>query len=161
MMKSLKELVEENKVLHQELEAAYKYNKELNKWWQFKLERLQLSLSHQHNNGNHLLWKKLARKLFLERNSLLTELNHPITNDFLQGAIIEAAHQRKRWNQDDKNKTNQDWFWTLGYLAGKVLWNPGLADIEKQKHRIIAIAATACNWWNSLCQKYEAEKNSI
>ncbi len=45
---SLRKLKAENDVLRKEIEASYKHNETINKWWKFKLERLELS--HSHNN---------------------------------------------------------------------------------------------------------------
>lgn len=44
---SLRKLKEENQVLRKEIEASYKHNDTINKWWKFKLERLELSHSHE------------------------------------------------------------------------------------------------------------------
>lgn len=43
---SLRKLKEENEVLRKEITASYKYNDTINKWWRFKLERLELSHNH-------------------------------------------------------------------------------------------------------------------
>lgn len=72
-------------------------------------------------------------------------LNTPEIVDFAKAVQLEAAHQRARWGSDhDAGKADADWFWLLGYLGGKAL----RADdgIEKQLHRIISVAAAACNW---------------
>ena len=50
---------------------------------------------------------------------------------------VEAAHQRMRWpSEKDAGKTDADWFWLIGYLAGKALHKP-----EKRLHHIITAAA--------------------
>jgi hypothetical protein len=85
-------------------------------------------------------------------------------HDFVRAVVLEAAHQRERWGTEhDAGKTDADWFWLIGYLAGKALWNPGdmgdmvaafvgddaagaKALLEKKLHRIITIAAAAANW---------------
>lgn len=73
-------------------------------------------------------------------------INTPEVFDFVKAVQLEAAHQRKRWGSDhDAGKSDADWFWLIGYLAGKALHNPGV-DAEKQLHRIITIAAAAANW---------------
>jgi hypothetical protein len=46
----------------------------------------------------------------------------------------------------DGGKSDADWFWLIGYLAGKALHNPG-GNRQKKLHRIITVAAAACNWW--------------
>lgn len=48
---SLRKLKEENEVLRKEIAASYKHNETINKWWKFKLERLELS--HSHTNQTH------------------------------------------------------------------------------------------------------------
>jgi len=44
--KDLKKLEDENASLRKEIQASYKHNEAINKWWKFKLERLELSHSH-------------------------------------------------------------------------------------------------------------------
>lgn len=69
-------------------------------------------------------------------------INNPHTADFLEAVRLEAAHQRERWAADhDAGKTDPDWFWLIGYLAGKALNKP-----EKQLHHIITTAAACLNW---------------
>lgn len=75
------------------------------------------------------------------------ELGTPEIDDFFLAVKKEAAYQRERWQGDhDKLKTDADWFWLIGYLGGKALHNPG-GNSEKKLHRIITVAAAACNWW--------------
>lgn len=108
-----------------------------------------------------------SRRIQVER--LRAQLNSPITDDFVQAVIVEAAHQRERWGTEhDGGKSDADWFWLIGYLAGKALHNPASPELaeaviaaaaehkaketlqaglqEKQLHRIITVAAAACNW---------------
>lgn len=91
-----------------------------------------------------------ARWLEAENERLETLLNTPELHDFAKAVVLEAAHQRERWpDGHDANKTDADWFWLLGYLAGKALHNPPHSNMpahEKQLHRIITIAAAAANW---------------
>ena len=73
-------------------------------------------------------------------------INAPEILDFEKAVKLEAAHQRERWGSDhDAGKTDADWFWLIGYLAGKSLHNPG-GEQEKKLHRIVTVAAAACNW---------------
>lgn len=73
-------------------------------------------------------------------------INAPEIVDFQKAVVLEAAHQRERWSSDhDAGKTDADWFWLIGYLAGKALHNPK-GDKKKQLHRIVTIAAAAANW---------------
>jgi hypothetical protein len=69
-------------------------------------------------------------------------INTPHTAEFLESVKLEAVHQRERWAADhDAGKTDADWFWLVGYLAGKALHKP-----EKQVHHIITTAAALLNW---------------
>jgi hypothetical protein len=49
-------------------------------------------------------------------------LNNPIILEFLDGTRAEVAHQIQRWGTvGDRAKAPADWFWLVGYLAGKAL----------------------------------------
>src|SRR5262245_29230869 len=74
------------------------------------------------------------------------QLGIPETQDFLGAALKEASYQRNRWGSTtDEGKTDADWFWLIGYLAGKALLNPD-GNQETRLHRIITVAAAAANW---------------
>lgn len=80
-----------------------------------------------------------------ELRELRTQLNTPHTTDFLEAVRVEAAHQRERWGVDhDAGKSDPDWFWLIGYLAGKAL-RPDNTP-EKRLHHIITTAAVCLNW---------------
>lgn len=85
-----------------------------------------------------------------ELDRLRALLNAPEILDFVKAVQLEAAHQRQRWpSEHDAGKTDADWFWLIGYLAGKALHNPpkqGAKLRELQLHRIVTVAAAACNW---------------
>ena len=82
----------------------------------------------------------------VDLDRLRSLLNTPEIHDFAKAVVLGALHQRERWGSDhDAGKTDADWFWLIGYLAGKALHNPD-GDREKRLHRIITIAAAACNW---------------
>lgn len=70
-------------------------------------------------------------------------LSTPGTEDFVQDLEIEAAHQIDRWGSaHDAGKSDADWFWLIGFLAGKALH-----DVRgKKAHHIIATAAALLNW---------------
>ena len=69
-------------------------------------------------------------------------INNPHTVDFLEAVRCEAAHQRERWGAEhDAGKADSDWFWLIGYVAGKALHKP-----QKQLHHIITTAAVCLNW---------------
>lgn len=78
-------------------------------------------------------------------------LNAPEVADFMVGVMREAAHQRERWGtDDDAGKTPMDWFWLLGYLAGKSVQAANLGDIDKALHHTISSAAALANWHAAL-----------
>jgi hypothetical protein len=86
------------------------------------------------------------RELLYERDAEIERLNGlintPHTAEFLRAVKLEAVHQRERWGSEhDTGKTDADWFWLSGYLAGKALHKP-----EKQVHHIITTAAALLNW---------------
>jgi hypothetical protein len=86
------------------------------------------------------------RELLYERDAEIERLNGlintPHTAEFLRAVKLEAVHQRERWGSEhDTGKTDADWFWLIGYLAGKALHKP-----EKQVHHIITTAAALLNW---------------
>lgn len=78
---------------------------------------------------------------------LEAEINTPEIIDFARAVQLEAAHQRQRWGTDqDAGKTTADWYWLLGYLGGKAMFNLLSGNIEKGLHHIITTAAACANW---------------
>ena len=74
-------------------------------------------------------------------------LDVPELEDFAKGVLIEAQHQRQRWGDEhDEAKEPEEWFWTIGYLAGKGLRAQRDKDWEKFKHHLITGAALLANW---------------
>ena len=89
--------------------------------------------------------KDLREKAEAERDRLCGLINTPSTADFLDSVRLEAAHQRERWPAvGDAGKTMADWFWLVGYLAGKAI-RPFQTE-EKTLHHIITTAAVCLNW---------------
>lgn len=79
-------------------------------------------------------------------------INTPETSGFLDGVKLEAAHQVERWgSQHDAGKAPQDWFWLIGYLAGKALRAAIDGDIEKAKHHCVSTGAICANWHGYVC----------
>lgn len=136
------------------------------------LIRKRLVMDLPHGDTNHQLWligaitaifrgepirpvagKRTSEVLQEEINVLQKEnarldglINSPEILDFQKAIQLESAHQRERWGiEHDGGKTDADWFWLIGYLAGKALHNPG-GELDKQLHRIITVGAAACNW---------------
>lgn len=74
-------------------------------------------------------------------------LNTPEVEDFDKAVPLEAAHQVLRWGAEaDAGKTAADWFWLVGYLAGKALSAHLSGDLHKAKHHCISTAAVLRNW---------------
>ena len=64
---------------------------------------------------------------------------------------LEAAHQRERFSVDhDAGKGPEDWFWLVGYLAGKALRSAIAGDLDKALHHCISTAAALANWHAAL-----------
>lgn len=86
-----------------------------------------------------------------ERDELKAALNTPETEDFFKGVELEAAHQRLRWPSElDAGKTHADWFWLVGYLAGKCLHAAIAGNTEKALHHTISTAAALANWHRAI-----------
>lgn len=86
-------------------------------------------------------------KALEEINQSQRLLNTPETEDFDKAVPLEAAHQVLRWSAShDAGKNPQDWFWLIGYLAGKALAAALSGDLEKAKHHTISTAAALRNW---------------
>lgn len=74
-------------------------------------------------------------------------LNTPETEDFDKAIPLEATHQIERWGAaQDAGKMPADWFWLVGYLAGKALAAHIAGNTEKAKHHCISTAAALRNW---------------
>lgn len=78
-------------------------------------------------------------------------INTPQADNFLRAVSTEAEHQRQRWgNEGDAGKTPADWFWLIGYLAGKALHAHASGDIKKAEHHVITTAAACANWHEAM-----------
>jgi hypothetical protein len=74
-------------------------------------------------------------------------INRPEIEDFARGAVLEAAHQRERWESaHDSGKSPFDWFWLIGYLAQKAAAAAVAGDLDKALHHTISTAAALANW---------------
>jgi hypothetical protein len=83
----------------------------------------------------------------MTREQLLELLNTPEVESFDLAVPLEASHQVARWGaQHDSGKNPEDWFWLVGYLAGKALAAYKAGDMEKAKHHCISTAAATRNW---------------
>jgi len=112
------------------------------------------TLTHAQAKCSELLEE--ARAARRERDELKAKLNTPELHDFAKAVALEAAHQRERWGSGhDAGKKPADWFWLVGYLAGKALHmhvesiTSGTAGEwcrEKALHHVITTAAALANW---------------
>jgi hypothetical protein len=78
--------------------------------------------------------------------ALEARLSSPQTVDFIAAVRLEAAYAAR---PNDRHKSAADWFWMIGWLAGKAVHNPakpGTPAREIRLHRIITVAAAALNW---------------
>lgn len=93
---------------------------------------------------------ELRQKLFeaeAERDQFKALLNTPEVDDFDKALPLEASHQVIRWGAEhDAGKAPADWFWLIGYLAGKALAAHISGDAFKAKHHCISAAAALRNW---------------
>jgi len=91
------------------------------------------------------------RELSAETERLRALINSPITEDFDYGVPLEATHQVERWGTaHDAGKGPEDWFWLVGYLAGKCLRAHLDGDTEKALHHTISTAAALRNWHRAI-----------
>ncbi|WP_208456289.1 hypothetical protein [Burkholderia gladioli] len=95
-----------------------------------------------------------AVALRAEVDRLNAIINTPQAGDFLRAVSIEAEHQRQRWSsKHDSGKMPADWFWLVGYLAGKALHAHAVCDEKKAEHHIITTAAALANWHSAIFGK--------
>lgn len=94
---------------------------------------------------------ELALAVTAERWRLQSLINTPHTDDWFTAVRIEAAHQIERWGAEhDVGKSASDWFWLVGYLAGKALHAAIGNDAEKAKHHTISTGAALLNWHRAI-----------
>jgi hypothetical protein len=74
-----------------------------------------------------------------------------IIEDFIAGVRTEAPYQRALWGSEhDLNKTHADWFWLVGYLAGKALSSAMRGERDKALHHTITAAAALHHWHDAI-----------
>lgn len=82
-----------------------------------------------------------------ERDRLLALINTPELDSFVRAVHIEAVHQVEKWGEaSDRAKRPADWFWLVGYLAGKALHAAVSGNVDKARHHCISTAAALYNW---------------
>lgn len=101
--------------------------------------------------------KEAAAHLLAQQEQIAgleAKLSTPEVHDFLAGVAQESAHQRERWGSEhDTGKAPEDWFWLLGWLAGKAVHAAHNGDVDKAKHHCISSAAVLANWHMALLGK--------
>lgn len=148
-----------------EAEKAYEFNRKANEWWKFKFERFKLGEIEKIKFS--LPWKKVAKRILAretqwlheyekfrtEYSALMTKINGPKSIDFINSTLQEAVYQQTHRYDFDKFKPNVYWPWLIGTSVTKAI----VSTNGTSKHNIIAIAAAACNWWNSKNQENSNE----
>ena len=101
---------------------------------------------------NYQLLKQAADEI--ERLTAL--VNTPMFQPFDTAVKLEAAHQAERWGTvHDRNKEPQEWFWLVGYLAGKALRSHLAGDRVKALHHTISSAAVLFHWHTHIVNDVE------
>ena len=91
------------------------------------------------------------RALQAEVARLTLILNTPLYKDFMEAVPREGAHQvHRHGTSHDRQKEPQDWFWLVGYLAGKALRAHIDGNKEKALHHTISSAAALMNWHSAI-----------
>jgi hypothetical protein len=94
----------------------------------------------------------------IQKAAAYDRINTPEIDDFLSAVRNEALHQRERWpSAHDSGKANADWFWLVGYLAGKALHDVN----DKRLHHVITAAAALLNWHAALTGSFNAMRPGI
>lgn len=84
-------------------------------------------------------------------DDLYALINSPETGNFDKGVPLECAHQVQRWGEaHDRSKSAENWYWLVGYLAGKALRASISGDREKALHHTISAAAALRNWHKAI-----------
>jgi hypothetical protein len=86
-----------------------------------------------------------------EVQRLRSLIGRPYIGAWTDEVLIEAAHQRERWGSDhDRGKEPEDWFWLVGYLAGKALAAHRAGNASKAHHHTVSTAAVLAHWAASI-----------
>lgn len=117
-----------------------------------RLQQILIEASGQHGPFPHCCpWSPVSFQEIVEMAAEIRRLqdllNTPEIEDFDKAIPLEAAHQIERYGaQHDAGKNPEDWFWLIGYLAGKALAAQKSGDIDKAKHHCVSTAAALRNW---------------
>lgn len=101
-------------------------------------------------------------KLKAEIARLKALIDTPEIENWMRGVQLEAAHQQERWGSEhDGGKTHPDWFWLLGYLAGKALAAAIAGNVQKLRHHTISCGAVMLNWHRNASGQITAMRPGI
>ena len=85
-------------------------------------------------------------------------LNTPLIEEFLEAVKSEASHQAARSDEyHDDGKNPSDWFWLIGYLAGKALAAHISGDRRLALHHCISTAAVMHHWHQAIQKQMPAK----
>jgi len=88
---------------------------------------------------------------FLDGRFEQLDINKPYTQNFLSSVAIEADHQIERWGAaHDRSKSAENWFWLVGFLAGKALRANIMGDKPTALHHTISAAAALYQWHSAI-----------
>jgi hypothetical protein len=117
-------------------------------------ERLMLRSVLDERGAHHIVSADLLSRLFHDAELariLDQQINNAQTTDFLKAVATEAAHQVQRWGEaHERGKSAENWFWLVGYLAGKCLRACIEGDKFKAQHHTVSSAAALLNWWKAI-----------
>lgn len=86
--------------------------------------------------------------------ALIARISNPEINLFMEGVVIEAAHQVERWGAEhDASKTFEHWTALLTRLLGKFVDANWSHDGDKALHHLITIAAVCANAHKQMIQQ--------
>lgn len=121
------------------------------------IEVAQQRRPYYHDYPNKRAYVLSLHRAALEDAKKYRALATPEISDFLKAVEREALHQRDRWGvEHDAGKADSDWFWLIGFLAGKALHKP-----EKMLHHIITTAAACLNWHAARVSAHTAMRPGI
>lgn len=88
-----------------------------------------------------------VEELRSENARLRDLIGRPYIGAWSDEIVVEAAHQRERFGADhDHGKNPEDWFWLIGYLAGKCLAACKAGDATKARHHTVSTGAVLAHW---------------
>lgn len=88
-----------------------------------------------------------VERLRADNRRLRGILDQPDPAEFMYATEVEMRYQQAHWGEEhDSGKVDADWFWLIGYLAGKALHRGEDDGRDKLLHRITTVSAAAGNW---------------